>query len=251
VANGVSYRRLAHRVLANSEAVGRRVWESEGVAPERVIVVPNFLEAEAFKGLSEQARLALRGELHVPRDAIVVGCVARLRSEKNLPMLLRGVHALRQRIPQLHAVLIGDGPSEGELRALATQLEIAEQVHFAGYRPNRPNPHSLFDISVLCSEREGFPNSIIEAMAVARPVVATSVGGVPDVVQDGRTGFLVNPGDDSKFVESVEHLASDPTRRRLMGAAGRAVVEARYGADTVLGRLAELYETARGTTRAR
>ena len=250
MANRASYRLGAHRVLANSDAVARLVHETEGVRDDRIVTIPNFLEDEAFQEMPAGERRALLDELGVPPDAFVVGCVARLRSEKDLPSLLRAASALRERVPSLHVVLVGGGPDEGALRELARELGLDDRVHFAGFRPNRPNPHALFDVSVLCSLREGFPNTVIEAMAVARPVVATNVGGIPDVVEHGRVGLLVPPTDPAGLAAALESLASDPARRRRMGEAGFESVRARYTAGAVLGRLADLYETARGTARA-
>lgn len=241
IGNRLAYRHLSHRVLANSEAVARLVRDTEGVDAGRVATVPNFLEDEAFEVMPETARRRLLDDLGVPVGAFVVGCVAKLRAEKDLGSVIRALVALRPRVPDAHLVLVGDGPMEGELRALAASLGAADRVHFAGYRPNRPNPHALFDVSVLASLHEGFPNTIIEAMAVGRPVVATNVGGVPDVVQDGVTGTLVPPAAPERLADALAELAADPGRRRSLGDAGRSHVSARYRADAVLARLEALY----------
>jgi glycosyltransferase involved in cell wall biosynthesis len=169
--------------------------------------------------------------------------VARLREEKNLGLLLDAVAALGGRVPQPYVVIVGDGPEHEALVARARALGIGERVVFAGHMPNRPNPHQLFDVSVLCSAHEGFPNTLVEAMAAARPVVATRVGGVPDAVVDGLTGALVGAGDAAGLADALAAVLGAPARAAEMGAAGEARARAEFHIDTVLPRLVGLYDT--------
>jgi glycosyltransferase involved in cell wall biosynthesis len=117
-----------------------------------------------------------------------------------------------------------------------------EVVHFAGVRPNEPNLHHLFDISVLCSLSEAFPNSIVEAMAAGKPVVATRVGGVGDAVVDGETGLLVPPRLPAALAAAIEQLLIEPERRREMGAAAARRARAQFHASRVLPTLESLYD---------
>jgi glycosyltransferase involved in cell wall biosynthesis len=241
--NRLSYRHVAHRVLANSAAVGRRLVE-EGVPASKIVVVPNFLDDAAFDPLPEAARRAALAGFGVPADALVVGAVAMLRPEKDLVSLVRAVALLAPAHPRLHLLLVGGGACEGELRAAARELGVADRVHLAGYQPGVPNPHQYLDVSVLCSLHEGFPNAIIEAMAAARPVVATEVGGVPDAVAHEATGLLVAPGAPAELAAAIGRLADDPALRSRFGAAGRERALADYRADAVLDALSRLYLTA-------
>ena len=192
LASRLSYR-AAHAVLANSTAIGRLLVDAEGVPPSRVVVVPNFLDGAAFERPDEMTAITLGRELRLDGGGPVVGIVANLLPVKDHAALLRAAVILRPRWPRLRVVLVGDGPCRPALERLAIELGLGETIVFAGRRSGLPNLHQLFDISVLCSTSEGLPNSILEAMAAARPVVATKVGAVADAVLDGETGILVRP----------------------------------------------------------
>lgn len=250
VGNRWAYR-LSDRVLANSDAVGRLVRQETGLAGERVTVVPNFLDDDAFTPIPATERAEQLAALGVPEEAVVAGVVAKLRPEKDLESLLRAVAELGSLEPALHIVVVGDGPCMTSLRELATSLAVTDRVHFAGYRPNRPNLHLLFDISVLCSLHEGSPNSIIEAMAAARPVVATAVGGIPDAVEDGVTGMLVPPRSPSRLAAAIARLHGDVALRARMGQSGLAVARGRYHRRQVLPMLESLYLDGVGARGAR
>jgi glycosyltransferase involved in cell wall biosynthesis len=235
--------RLAHCVVANSPAVASSLETDDGVAPERIAVVPNFVDDAAFVPLAAQSRTTKLRELGVPADALVVGIVANLTPVKNHETLLRAVALLAPRWPGLHLVLVGDGACRPKLQALTRTLCLEDRAHFAGRQPNEPNLHHLFDISVLCSVSEGFPNSIVEAMAAGRAIVATNVGGVADAVTDGETGILVPPSSPECLAAAMEPLLVDPGRRRALGAAARERAQVRYHARSVVASLEALYDS--------
>jgi glycosyltransferase involved in cell wall biosynthesis len=245
IANTLAFR-LAHCVVANSPSVASSLQTEDGVRPERIAVVPNFVDEVSFAPLPSEQRAAMLYELGVPDHAVVVGIVANLSPVKDHATLLRAAALLAPRWPRLHLVLIGDGECRAALEALTYGLGLEGRVHLAGQRSNTPNPHQLFDVSVLCSVSEGFPNSIVEAMAAARPVVATDVGGVADAVSDGETGLLVQPSNPERLAAAVEELLLDPARRRTMGLAGSDRARARYHADTVVPSLEALYDRLLG-----
>jgi L-malate glycosyltransferase len=247
VANTLTLR-LAHCVVANSAAVASSLQTEDGVRPERIAVVPNFVDDGAFAPLSAAERAARLRELCVPLDALIVGVVANLSPVKDHGTFLRAVALLAPRWPELHAVLIGDGECRPALESLTRTLDLEARVHFAGRQPNEPNLHCLFDVSVLCSVSEGFPNSIVEAMAAARPVVATDVGGVRDAVHDGETGLLVPPSNPGRLAAAIEDLLLDPRRRCALGAAGRDRARARYHAGAVVASLEALYDKLLGAS---
>lgn len=240
VLNAVAYA-LSDAILANSETVADSLRAAPWVRADRVAVVPNFVDDAAFEPMPAERAAALRARFGVPGDAEVVGVVARLRPEKNHAMLLEAVGRLAPRHPRLHAVLVGDGEETERLRALAVQLGVAERVHFAGHVPQSERPHSAFDVSALCSWHEGFPNSLVEAMAARRPIVATDVGGVRDAVTDGQTGILVPAGDVDRLTTALARLLSDRAWAAEMGERGRADASVRFRADVTLERLAGLY----------
>ena len=240
-ANALAYR-LTSCVLANSDAVAASLRTDEHVPADRIAVVPNFVSDHAFEDVSPAERARLRGELGLAPEHLVVGVLATLRPIKDHESLFRATARLRERHPALRVLLVGDGGFRGELETRARTLGVGDLVVFAGHREQRPNPHRLFDVSVLCSLSEGFPNSVVEAMAAERPVVATRVGGVPDAVVDGETGLLVPPRAPGELAAALDALLADPERRARMGAAGQRRARELFHASSVVPRLEALYE---------
>jgi glycosyltransferase involved in cell wall biosynthesis len=250
--NQLAYR-LSHRVLANCAAVAGLLTDTEGVARDKIVVLPNFVDDAAFEMISNEDRRAARQAFGIPEGSLVVTAVAVFRPEKDLETLIRAAAVLRARHPALHILLVGTGPRSKDLspdspdeaatglRNAASLHGVGDRIHFSGYLTSPPNPHQYGDIAVLCSLHEGFPNSIIEAMAAGRPVVATAVGGIPDAVQDGVTGLLVSPRSPADLAAAIDRLIVDEELRRSMGAAGREKARANFAAAPVLERLSRLY----------
>lgn len=239
---------LAHRVLANSEAVGQLVVD-EGMPASRVTVVPNFVEESAFETPPLEVLESWRTSYAVAPDDEVVGIIANLHAIKDHPTLLRAFVRVVTERPRARLVIAGDGEDRAALEALATSLGIRERVSFTGRVAQRPSMHWLFDVSVLSSRGEGFPNSIVEAMSAGRPVVATAVGGVPDVVVDGETGLLVPAASPEPLAEAIVALLRDPARRAFMGAAAARRARARFHASAVVQQLQALYDDFLATRR--
>ena len=239
-ANRFAYR-FAHRVLANSPSVGELVVSNEGVPRRRLVVIPNFVDDAAFR-LPDESRLAdLRRRLGLSIGDVTVGVVANLYAVKNHAMLLRAIAELAPRWPALRVVLVGDGEQRPALEALAKELGISDRVLMPGRLLHEPGMPHVFDIATLTSREEGFPNWVVEAMAAARPVVATRVGGVPDAVAENETGFLVDAGDHAALAERLESLLRDPELRNRMGSQGTARARALYHESEVIGSLENLY----------
>jgi glycosyltransferase involved in cell wall biosynthesis len=210
------------------------------------VTIPNFLDPESFEPMAADVRRRMLDEVGVPEGAFVVGIVARLSTVKDHATLLRAVASLRDKIPALHCVLVGDGPERSAIERQAASLGIGDIVHLAGERTQPPNLHGLFDVSVLCSTTEAFPNSVLEAMAAARPVVATDVGGTPDAVHEGTTGLLVRPSDPSRLADAILRLYNEPALRVKLGNAGCAAARAGYSADAVIAKVEALYTQLAG-----
>jgi glycosyltransferase involved in cell wall biosynthesis len=245
IANRMAYH-LSHRVLANSAGVGEML-VAEGVPAHKVAVVPNFLDDSAFD-LAPQAETALRRELGIDAATLLVGCVARLSRIKGHDTLLRAFAALAAERPAV-LVLLGDGEERAALEALAASLGVADRVRFTGMRSNAVNLHQGLDVSVLASYAEGFPNAVIEAMAVGVPVVATAVGGVRDAVADGETGYVVPPRDVDALAAALRRLADDAEKRRRYGREGRRRAMQHYRRTEVLETIYALWQSGRRAQR--
>ena len=240
-ANRWAYRD-ATRVLANSPAVGRLLTDADGVPASKVVVVSNFVDEAAFTPFAPEERAARRAAFGIPADAPLLAIVANLRPVKDHGTALRALAALASPAGRAaHLLVVGDGGERPRLAALAAELGVGERAHFAGHQPGLPNLHHLADISLLTSLHEGFPNSLVEAMAAGRPVVATRVGGVVDAVTEGETGLLVPPSDPGALAAAVDALLADPARRLSMGDAARDRAARDFGAERVIGQLQHLY----------
>ena len=173
--------------------------------------------------------------------------VGRLAAIKGLLVLLDAVAALRPRYPDLQLVLVGDGPDRARLEARAAEPDLAGAVRFTGYRAQAEVADDLAacDVFVLPSFAEGVPVVLMEAMAARRPVVATRVAGVAELVEDGASGLLVPPGDPVALTAAIDRLLADASLRGRMGTAGRAVVEAGFVAHDEAARLLRLMQAWR------
>jgi glycosyltransferase involved in cell wall biosynthesis len=233
--------RMASAVLANSARVAASVEGADGIGRGRIRVVPNFASDEAFRVLSAGCIGRKRRELGIPEDRFVVGCVARLAPVKDHATLLRASAIARATHPLMHLLIVGDGPCRHDLEILAGELGMTDAVTFAGERSDGLNYHQLCDASALSSVSEGFPNTLVEAMAAGRAVVATNVGGNVDAVVDGVTGILVGPGNAPEMAAALLRLADTPALREGMGAAGRERAIAEYRAANVVAGLEKMY----------
>jgi glycosyltransferase involved in cell wall biosynthesis len=243
VGNRIAFH-MSGAVLANSPQVARSVQESEGIAADRIWTVSNFVDESAFVPLSREERLAVRAGWGVrAANEIVIGCVARLAPVKDHATLLRAFAQLRARTPAVRLVLVGGGDEGPGLANLATALGIAESVTFVGEVRGGGNQHRALDVSVLCSMSEGFPNTLVEAMAAGIPIAATSVGGNIDAVTHRETGLLVSPGQPQELAHALEELAGDAQLRESLGAAGQRRARERYRAPAALASLETMYDT--------
>jgi glycosyltransferase involved in cell wall biosynthesis len=184
----------------------------------------------------------LRQKLGLAAGAPVAGIVARLRSEKNIEMFLDVAGRVRNESPDARFLVVGDGPDRAALEARSRRLGLSDFVKFLGNRSDIPELLSLMDVFLLTSHNEASPVSIREAFALGKPVVATRVGSVGEVVSDGQNGYLVTPGDADAMTRRVLELFREPGLARAMGGAGREYVE-RYGSlETMVGGYEDLIQ---------
>jgi glycosyltransferase involved in cell wall biosynthesis len=231
--------RFADAFLAVSREDARRMVEIEHVRPEKVRFVPIGIPEPPSAGPRD-----VRAELGIPREAPLIGTVCALRPQKALDVLLRAAAELRSDHPGLHVVIGGDGPEMPRLRALAAELGLSAALSLPGFWPEPEVPALLaaLDVAVNSSDFEGSPLAVMEFMAAGKPVVATAVGGTPDLLVDGVHGLLVPPRDPHALAAALRRLFADPELRRAMGERGRERQRREFTLDALVGRLEELYE---------
>jgi glycosyltransferase involved in cell wall biosynthesis len=231
---------LATAIIATSRAVARRFpW-----APAKVRLVPNGVDLRRFAPRLPSG--AVRASLGVPPSAPVVLSIGRHVPEKGYRHLVDAAALVERARPGVHWVLVGDGELRGELEAQARRLGLASRVHFTGWRDDVTDVLALADVFVLPSESEGFGRVLVEAMAMGRAIVATAVGGVPDVVVAGETGVLVRPADPAPLADAVRALLDDPARAARLGAAGRARAESTFSLGAHVDAVERVYDEMLG-----
>lgn len=194
--------------------------------PARIVVLRNAI---ALPAAGPDERATVRSELRLAADDVALGCVAVLRPEKDHTTLLTAFAALPA-VPRAVLVLVGDGPARSGLEALAARLGVADRVRFLGQRPDAQRLLAAFDVAVLSSQTiENLPYSVLEAMAAGLPVVATAVGALPELVDDGRTGWLVPPRSPRVLTERLRRVVEDRPAREAMGTAARERVRTCFG----------------------
>ena len=232
-------RRLASRtdaLIAVSPEIRDALLDLRIGRPSQFHVISLGFDLSGFLAVERPAG-TLRAELGLSADVPLVGIVGRLVPIKDVPTTL----AAMVELPAVHLAVVGDGEDRPALEARARELGIADRVHFTGWAKDVAETLSDLDVVVLTSRNEGTPVSLIEAQCAGRPVVATDVGGVRHVVEEGVGGYLVPPGDAAALAERVAKLLADGGLRRDMGARGRASVGRRFGKDALLEGIGELY----------
>ncbi|MCI0416245.1 glycosyltransferase [bacterium] len=205
-----------------------------------VTVVQNGVAVHSYVASPEQ-RKRMRVQLGIEQDAPVIGTVAVFRIQKDLLNWLKTAEIIRRRNSNVRFLLVGDGLLFNEVKAEAVRLGLKEVVHFTGLQEDVVPYLSAMDIYLNSSIFEGLPISLLEAMSMKLPVVATCVGGVPEVVVDGKTGFLVPPRNPETLAEKVSFLLSNDQLRHQFGLAGRALVEEHFSMQRMTQQLEELY----------
>lgn len=232
--------RRVNRVLAVSHELAARLSEAMRFPLDRITVIPNGVDVARF---GRARREMTRASLGLSPDAFVVGTAGRCVAVKDQHMLLRAFAAARSRGLALHGVIAGDGPLRPELEHLAADLGLADCVRFLGARDDVPDLLAAMDVFALTSRSEGMSNTVLEAMAAGLPVLATRVGGNPELVDEGVTGELVPPQQPDALADALLVLGHDPGRRRRMGAAARARVEQKFSLSGMLRRYERLYDS--------
>jgi glycosyltransferase involved in cell wall biosynthesis len=227
-------------LLTVSDTVRQELLSLKISVPERLRVMPLGLDLDRFL-VCDSSRGQLRAELGIDPEALLVGMVARLVPIKRHEWFLQAAAEVARRHSRCQFLVVGDGERRAGLERLVHRLALNSRVHFLGWRQDLERIYADLDLVVLTSANEGSPVSLIEAMASAKPVVATRVGGVPDLVEDGITGLLVPPENPAALAKAMESLLADSVRRRVFGEAGRERVYPAFSAKRLLRDMDQLY----------
>jgi glycosyltransferase involved in cell wall biosynthesis len=185
---------------------------------------------------------ALRKKLGIGEHDFVFGLVAKLWDGKGHITAIEALKQLLPRVPNARLVFVGDGYLREVLEQHAKKVAVEERIVFTGFRSDIAELNAMFDVAILVSDFEGMGRVLLEAMVMGRPAVASNVGGIPDVVDDGQTGILIPPGDSPALAAALERLYLDSNLRQSMGVAGKKKITEQFSAATMVRKIVDVYE---------
>jgi len=233
--------RWADAIVAISEAVAKGLREREKVPAQKLTVIYNGTDFSRFNSAVSGAKIRQKYGLE---QAFVIGTVAAMNKPKGKGQqyLIEAVKVLAGRFPDLHCLIVGKGPLLPGLEALVKKLGVTDRVHFTGHQENVEEFIAAMDVFCLLSwDTEGFGQVVVEAQAMGKPVVGTTVGGIPETLNDGVTGFLIPPENTRELVAVLEKLAGDRTACAKMGSEGMKFVHEHFSKEMMLDTIAQLY----------
>ncbi len=233
--------RITDRIVTLTDRGAQEHVQYRIAGPEKFVTIPSGIALSAFRSVRVNPAVK-RKELGLPEEGPIIGTVGRLVPIKGHAWLLRAVPRVLAEFPQTTFVFIGEGPLWSQLRQLASELGITSHVMFLGARQDVPECLAVFDLFAFPSINEGMGRALIEAMAVGLPVVASRVGGIPDIVEDGKNGVLVPPMDEGPLADAVLGLLRDPQRRGAYGEAAKRSVDDRFDVGSMVNSIERLYD---------
>ncbi|HEX4568133.1 MAG TPA: glycosyltransferase family 4 protein [Vicinamibacterales bacterium] len=224
--------------ICASDAISRML-TADGVPESRVVTVHEGID---LGRVDAAPKADLHAELWLPHHAPIVGNVAALVPHKGQRHLIEAAAIVIKKLPDVRFVIAGEGELRPALERQIKEHRLEKHVFLAGFRPDVLSVHKAFDLFVMSSVTEGLGTSLLDAMASGKPIVATTAGGMPEVVADGRTGLLVPPRDHEAMADAIVRLLRDDTLRARMGAAGEARVRERFSAERMVQDTLAVYE---------
>jgi glycosyltransferase involved in cell wall biosynthesis len=231
-------------MIAVSDADRDAMIAVEKIDPSRIVVLPNGIPPADAGDTTP-----LREELGIEPDTLVVACVG-ARPEKRVDILLRALPLLSDVDSTFRVLVIGDSSVDRALRDLSAELGVEDVVTFLGFRGDVPSLLNLADIAVISSDREGSPLALLEYMAAECAIVATGVGGIPKMVEDGEEALLVEPNDPAALADALRRVLDDPELRTKLARAARRRQLRDFSLDDVVAKTVDLYETCLGAARS-
>ena len=229
-------------IVAVGEDVARNLTEDYGIAPERVRVIHNAINEQDVKNGEPNAALAAERE----RGSVLIGAIGRLSKEKGVDVFLRAVAPLIQEDKRIKAVIVGDGPERGALESLADSLDISENVIFLGFQEHVLNIIGQLDFAVLASRYEGLPLTPLEVFSQGKTMVASNIGGVSEIIQDGVNGLLFESGNVASLSAQMRRLLQSPATLAELEKAALSTYRAKFSYQRFLDEYSALYEEMGG-----
>ena len=235
----VLYHMLPHAIITSGEAVRTLFIREHGLDETRVVSIPTGVDLALFRPALPSR--TIRTDLGLSAEDFVVGTVGFIRYEKGMHYFIDAAELVLSQRPDVKFVIVGEGPEEKNLKRKIEDMGLSQSIVLTGFRTDIPELLATMDVFVLSSLEEGLPQTLTQAMAMQRPVVATDVGSVREVVQHGTTGLLVSAKDAAALAESITVLIQDETLLEALGRAGRDVIVTSYSRERMLDHTEGLY----------
>ena len=236
-ANRLYTRRYFDKIIAVSDDIGRRLKTT--LPPSRLIIIHNAIEPESVR--PKKTSDEIRRDFNIDSSAPIIGATGRMVPVKGYDIFLQSAKQILEKRPDARFMLIGDGPLKADLMKLAERLEIADRVFIPGFRDDIIELVNAFDIYVISSHHEGVPMALLEALSLGKAVVSTAVGGVNEVIRDGESGLLVEPGSADALADGCLELLADPVKRSTLEKGARARIENEFNTEIQSGKMLDLY----------
>ncbi|MFZ2088323.1 MAG: glycosyltransferase [Desulfobaccales bacterium] len=234
--------RFNHHVIAVSSSIRTFLCRKEKISPQKISVIYNSVDLNRFSPSADpEAQERARRKFGLPPEALIVGGVGRLHYQKNFPLFLEVAAQVCARLPQAMFVIAGEGPERDALAEMSRKLGIDQRVRFLGFIKDMPALYQCLDLLLLTSHFEGTPLTVLEAMAMGVPVVASQVDGVAEVLEHDRDGLLAPPGRGEVFVDQVCGMLQDRSLRQRLSRAGQAKARRHYSAEAMVRQVEALY----------
>ncbi|MCC7517791.1 MAG: glycosyltransferase family 4 protein [Verrucomicrobiae bacterium] len=236
----LAYQKLHDFIITTSEGIARDMARFNGFDPRRIVAVPTGVDLGRFDCSGGGRRL--REELGLPPKALLVGMVSVLRSWKGHPDFLKAARAVKAQAPSAYFVIVGEGPRRAHVEEDLLRMGLEDYVFLIGHRDEVPQVLCDLDVFVLPSyANEGVPQALLQALAMRRPVVATAVGGIPEVIASGVHGLLCGPNEPDALAENILRVLTDPPLARSLAERGRERVLEHYSLTQMINHLEQIY----------
>lgn len=234
---------VTDKMVTVSDAIRKDILRYDRFPPSKIMVLHNGVDTERFKPGTNYRDM--RRQFAISKDDVVIGFVGRLVINKGLNYLIEAVALLKKSF-NVKLLIVGDGSLMEELKKMAKNKGLEESVIFTGMRRDITDILSSIDIFVLSSIKEGFPNSLLEAMAMGKPIVATAIGGIPEIIQHGANGLLVQSADIEGLAAAIKTIIDNPLMAQRIGRAARDFIEKNYSIDATVRKWETLYRQILG-----
>jgi glycosyltransferase involved in cell wall biosynthesis len=231
---------LPDAIITTGEHIRRELLQTHKIPAERIVSIPTGADAGRFH--PGPPDLELKKRLGLPADSPIITLVAVLRAQKRHELVIAGAAEVIKVFPQARFLFVGDGPGRDRVEQEIKNAQLEAQILMTGYREDIPAILSFTDLGIISSVAEGIPQFLFQIMAMGKPVIATAVGGIPEIVTSGVNGVLIPPEDPAALAKALVQVLGDPGSARRLGEEGRRLVEQEYTVEKMAEKVYRVYQ---------